>query len=177
MAPSERSFSCSSIPHLRLRAVVENNKAGELQPGQPAAAPVEKKKKGAARLPPLDSRSSLSRHAEGKFTIPRPPPDFTNIPSEKALLHKYDLASNTWCARSHFACSACSRARVLTRSRALVCRSSVEVRVKIERTPFGRGSLRVAHHMSGLDPDVTGAFGLQSRRFHLTSCGNNRIAV
>ena len=56
--------------------------------------------------------------------LPRPPPDFTHIPEEEAVLHTFDIDTSSW--------------------------SRETVRVRVERESFARGSLRVAYHMSGL---------------------------
>jgi len=61
--------------------------------------------------------------------IARPPPSFASIGSEPALLYVWDMGSNTWATK--------------------------EVLVKIEDTPFARGSLRMAYHMTGLEAFAT----------------------
>ncbi len=53
--------------------------------------------------------------------IPKPPPDFADFPSEKALKYTYDLKTKSW--------------------------NSTEVNLKLDTTPFSRGSLRVVYHM------------------------------
>ena len=56
--------------------------------------------------------------------LPRPPPDFSQIADEEAVLHTFDIDTSSW--------------------------SRETVRVRVERESFARGSLRVAYHMSGL---------------------------
>jgi elongation factor 2 kinase len=73
-------------------------------------------KKQATRKPQLE--------APAPVVVNRGPPDFSQIPSEPALLHMFDLERNKW--------------------------SSIEVTVKIEKTAFAKGTLRTAHHMSGM---------------------------
>ena len=57
--------------------------------------------------------------------LPRPPPDFSSIADETAVLHMFDIETSSW--------------------------SRQEVRVRVEKESFARGSLRVAYHMSGLE--------------------------
>lgn len=56
--------------------------------------------------------------------VVRPPPDFSNIQSERAVVHTFDMETSTWLRRA--------------------------VKVRIEKRSFARGSLRIAYHMTGL---------------------------
>jgi len=58
------------------------------------------------------------------FVPPRKPPDFSTIPSERAIKHTYKLNTGLW--------------------------SKEEIKVKIDKTPFAKGTLRLAYHMTGL---------------------------
>ena len=69
--------------------------------------------------------------------LPRPPPDFSAIPPEPAVLHIFDIETSSW--------------------------SRETVQVRVEKESFARGSLRVAFHMSGL-ADIERAERLKYRQ-------------
>jgi len=69
--------------------------------------------------------------------VPRPPPDFSPIPSEKAIKHHFDLESRAW--------------------------KCEEVTVRLDDTPFARGGLRLVYHLEEVDSDDEGAKENSSR--------------
>ena len=56
-----------------------------------------------------------------KGTIPRPPPSWSEITSERAVCHMFNFKSSKWVQQP--------------------------ITVKIDRDPFARGSLRYAYYM------------------------------
>eukprot|EP00455_Lapot_gusevi_P055170 TRINITY_DN8957_c0_g2_i6.p1 TRINITY_DN8957_c0_g2~~TRINITY_DN8957_c0_g2_i6.p1 ORF type:complete len:274 (+),score=28.16 TRINITY_DN8957_c0_g2_i6:135-956(+) len=57
-------------------------------------------------------------------SIPRPPPDWHDLPTERAVRHSYDFTNSTWV--------------------------QANIVVKMDRVPFARGSLRYAYYMQDL---------------------------
>ena len=88
-----------------------------------STSPVSQSPKSAVRHFPTHQSNNHLLMSSHSF-LPRPPPDFSSIPEEEAVLHTFDIDTSSW--------------------------SRETVRVRVERESFARGSLRVAYHMSGL---------------------------
>jgi len=71
------------------------------------------------------SQVEQSLHSASGVVV-RAPPDFTQILPERAIVHMFDMETSSWHRR--------------------------EVSVRIEKRAFARGSLRIAYHMTGLQP-------------------------
>uniref|UniRef100_A0A7S2RID9 Alpha-type protein kinase domain-containing protein n=1 Tax=Mucochytrium quahogii TaxID=96639 RepID=A0A7S2RID9_9STRA len=55
------------------------------------------------------------------IVVPRPPPDFSMIPTERAIKHYFDLSTRTW--------------------------NTEELAIRLDDTPFARGGLRLVYHL------------------------------
>ncbi|GAB5357006.1 hypothetical protein AAMO2058_000336800 [Amorphochlora amoebiformis] len=77
--------------------------------------------------------SEAHRESIDAAIVARPPPDFRTVEEESAIKWSYNFKKEKW--------------------------SSERIRVKLDATPFARGSLRVAYHMQifpSKDPDTSG---------------------
>ncbi|GBG28347.1 Alpha-protein kinase 1 [Hondaea fermentalgiana] len=79
----------------------------------------------AARSKPRAKRRKS--RVSSSIVVPRPPPDFGQIPTEEAVKHYFSLESRSW--------------------------KSEPVTVRLDDTPFARGGLRLVYHLQEVGPD------------------------
>lgn len=79
----------------------------------------------AARSKPRAKRRKS--RVSSSIVVPRPPPDFSTIPTEEAVKHFFNLETRSW--------------------------QSEPVIVRLDDTPFARGGLRLVYHLQEVGPD------------------------